>query len=426
MYKITDIFAREILNSQGEPTIEVVISDGVSTVTASVPTGASTGASEACELRDNDASRYAGKGVLKAIANVNGVIKQALVGNWDSLVEIDNRLINLDGTENKRRLGANAILATSLACARLFAVQEKKPLYKFLRDHFVFDHCPWKMPVPLANVINGGVHANDSLDVQEFWLIPSGIKSYFEQLRAVAEVFHVLGNNLHADGYSVNVGAEGGYTPNLDKVDDAWHYLEKAVAGANYELGKQMFFGFDAGASVWQKSGNKDYYWSKQGIEFTAEQLKEKYISWFGRWPFVACEDPFGQEDWTAWQEFTTTLKHTNPGLSVIGDDLFTTKVERLKKGVELGAANSVLIKPNQIGTLSETIACIRLAQDNKWKVVISHRSGETNDDFVADLAVAVAADYVKFGAPSRSERLAKYNRLLVIESEIQKLNQIT
>ena len=422
MHKITDIFAREVLNSLGNPTVEVVISDGINTVFASVPSGASTGAAEAFELLDNDKSRYGGKGVLRAISNVNGVIKQALIGRWDSLVEIDKRLIDLDGTENKQKLGANAVLASSMACAKLFAIQEKKPLYLFLKQHFAFEDRPLKIPTPLANLINGGLHADDTLDIQEFWLVPSGIKSYYEQLRAIAEIFHVLGGVLHQKGLSAAVGAEGGYAPNVKSPEEAWQYMTEAVGLAKYELGNQVFFGLDAGASGWDRNNDGAYYLPKQKVKYSAEQLKEKYISWFGSWPFIAIEDPFAQEDWQTWQDFTATLKIANPGINVIGDDLFTTKVERLKKGIKNSSANSLIIKPNQIGTLTETVACIRLAQANGWKTVISHRSGETVDDFVADLAVAVGSEFVKFGAPSRSERLAKYNRLLVIESELARM----
>jgi enolase len=419
MYKITKIFAREILDSRGEPSVEAVACDVKNTAVASVPAGASTGTNEACELRDHDLNRYEGKGVLKAIANVNGVINESLRGSWDSLAEIDERLIYLDGTENKSRLGANAILATSLACARLFAQQENKPLYVFLREHFDFTNLPWKMPTPLANVINGGLHADSNLDVQELWLIPSNNRNYFEQLRLVAEVFHHLGAILKENNLSTNVGAEGGYAPRFNNTDDAWQYMVKAVASAKYNLGVDVYFGFDAGSSVWKK--NDKYHWPKANLTFSASELKDKYISWLGRYPFLAIEDPFAENDWSAWRDFKQTLKAINHDLVLIGDDLFTTNIKRLQMGLEKDAANAILIKPNQIGTLSETIACVKKAQASNWKTVVSHRSGETIDDFIADLAVAVGADFVKFGAPSRSERLAKYNRLLVIESELEK-----
>lgn len=422
MYKISEIFGREILNSLGEPTIEVVVGDGVNVVSASVPTGASTGTAEAFELRDNDKSRYNGKGVLKAIEKVNTIIKSALVGKWDSVVEIDSRLLDLDGTPNKQRLGANSILACSLACTKLFAVQEKKPLYLFLKEHFVFDERPLVMPTPIANLVNGGLHSDNNLDIQEFWLIPSGINSYFEKLRAISEIFHSLGNILRENKLSTAIGAEGGYCPNFSSNEEVWRFLEIATKYANYRLGQQVFFGFDAGSSGWNLDNDDKYLLPKQNKEMTVNQLKEMYLGWFGLWPFEAVEDPFSQEDWSSWTEFVKNLKVVNPRINVIGDDVFTTNVDRLKKGIANQSANSIIIKPNQIGTITETIACIRAAQKGGWKTVVSHRSGETTDDFIADLAVAVGSEYVKFGAPSRSERLAKYNRLLVIEAELAKM----
>lgn len=424
MYTINDIFGREILNSLGEPTIEVVVGDGRNLASASVPTGISTGQTEALELRDNDPSRYNGKGVLKAIENINGIIAKSLLGNWDSMVEIDSRLIDLDGTPNKQRLGANTILAVSLACAKLFALQEKTPLYFFLREHFSFDDRPLFLPTPIANIVNGGQHSDNNLDIQEFWVIPSGISSYYEKLRAISEIFHSLGVILKDKKYGTAVGVEGGYSPNVIKEnEEVWFLMEQAINNAKYKLGKEVYFGLDAGASSWNLDNDNEYEPPKQNIKLSVGNLKELYLGWFGRWPFEAIEDPFSQEDWLSWSDFTTTLKMLNPKISVIGDDIFTTNVERLKKGVTNKTANSLIIKPNQIGTLTETIACIRMAQKNNWKTVISHRSGETTDDFIADLAVAVGSEYVKFGAPSRSERLAKYNRLLVIESEIKANN---
>lgn len=423
MARITDIYAREILDSRGEPTIEVVVSDANQSVTASVPAGDQISENEAYELRDNDLTRYHGKGVLKAIANINGPIKSVVVGNWDSIVEIDQRLKTLDGTENKSRLGANAILAVSLACARLFALQEKQPLYLYLRNHFCFDQLAWKMPLPIANVINGGAHIESGLDFQEFWIIPQGIKSYFEQLRALAEIFHQLGFILEKNNLSTNITLEGGYVPKLESNSQAWQLIEKAVKESKYSLGKQIFFGFDARASFWYKPNNENdkiYLLPKANKYLTVEELNNKYLKWFGDYPFLAVEDLFDQNDWSAWQDFTKTLSVINNKLTIIGDDLFKTNLTLLNKGVSTKSANSIVIKPSQVGTLSETIACIRQAQASGWQIVISHLSGETVDDFIADLAVAVSADFVKFGSPASSERLAKYNRLLVIEQEIK------
>ena len=417
--KINDIYAREILDSRGNPTLEVGVETKAVAAAAKVPSGASTGAYEALELRDNDKARYGGKGVLKAIDNVNSKIRPALIGmEVEQLSQIDQRMIDLDGTENKARLGANAILGVSLACARAGALCQPKPLYEFIRSAYHLKFSSFKLPIPLTNVVNGGSHADSNLDFQEFWLIPSKINTIKERIRAIAEVFHSLGEILTKKGFDTDVGNEGGYAPDFKSVDEVWQLMVEAVQKAGYKLGEQIFLGMDAGASEFFKDGK--YQIKMEGKEYTAGELSGLYQSWIAKYPFLALEDPFDQEDWPAWKEFKTQISKINQDILIIGDDLFTTNVKRLQKGIDENVANAILIKPNQIGTLTETINCIKLAQENNLKIAVSHRSGETEDDFIADLAVAVNAEYIKTGAPSRSERLAKYNRLMEIEEELE------
>ncbi|HLD27339.1 MAG TPA: phosphopyruvate hydratase [Patescibacteria group bacterium] len=416
--KIKDIYAREILDSRGNPTLEAVVETEITASAAQVPSGASTGKTEAWELRDNDRARYGGKGVLMAIANVNGPIRQALIGmEVDQPGQIDQRMIDLDGTDNKARLGANAILGVSLACARAAALTHNLPLYKFIRQAYDLKLKSFKLPVPLVNVVNGGAHADSNLDFQEFWIIPAGLAAIKERVRCVAEIFHKLGEVMKKKGYDTDVGNEGGYAPDFKNTDEVWELIAESVKASNYQLGEQVFFGMDAGASEFFKDGK--YQIKLAGHDFTAGELSELYQKWLAKYPFLAFEDPFDQEDWPAWKNFKSQLASLNPDILIIGDDLFTTNVKRLQKGIDADAANAVLIKPNQIGTLTETINCVKLAQSHNYKIAVSHRSGETSDDFIADLAVAVNSDYIKTGAPSRSERVVKYNRLMEIEEEL-------
>lgn len=407
------------MDSRGDPTVEATVEAGEHSAKAKVPSGASTGKSEALELRDNDPSRYNGKGVLNAVQNVNGEISNALKGmDVERISLIDQRLIDLDGAENKGRLGANAILGVSLACARLASQINQAPLYKYIRDYYNFSG-NYKMPVPLANLLNGGLHAASSLDWQELWAIPVGIGTFKERTRAVSEIFHVLGKILTENKLDTDLGNEGGYAPNFESIEQAWEILSQAIVKAGYKLGSQIFLGLDAGASVFYDAQNQLYVLKRANKTYTSAELALVYEQWLAKLPILAFEDPFSEEDWGAWQSFNLKLKAINPKILLIGDDLFTTNAKRLIIGIQQQAANAVLIKPNQIGTLLETINCVKLAQENHFKIAVSHRSGETEDDFIADLAVAVGADYVKVGSTARSERIVKYNRLMEIEREL-------
>lgn len=421
--KITKIYATEILDSRGDPTLAVTVEAGEFLGMAKVPSGASTGKTEAFELRDNDADRFGGKGVLKAILNVNGEINRALIGQEaDKISHIDDRLINLDGTVNKSRLGANAILGVSMAAAKVGAKINNLPLYRFINQYYKFRNPPnglAAMPVSLTNLINGGKHANSNLDFQEFWVIPQNISSFRERTRAVSEIFHCLGELLKQNGYDTDLGNEGGYAPDFKDEMEPWKFLSEAVREAGYNLGKDVFFGLDAGSSSFynELTGKYDLKMLKRSL--CPEELSLIYEKWLAEFPFLALEDPFSEDDWPSWQTFNQKLKSINPDILLIGDDLFTTNVSRLNKGIELDAANAVLIKPNQIGTVTETVACVKMANANKMKIAVSHRSGETEDDFIADFAVGVNSEYVKIGSTARSERIAKYNRLMEIEDEI-------
>ncbi len=406
--KIKQILAREILDSRGNPTVRtrVILESGVMGE-AAVPSGASTGSHEALELRDGG-KRYGGKGVLQAVKNVNGMIAKLLIGmDCAKQEEIDKKMIEADGTENKSRLGANAILSVSLACARAAAVAEQKSLYEYLQKYFGFV-VSRVMPRPMMNVINGGVHADSGLEVQEFMIVPLQ-KSMAERVRAGAEIFHALKKFLASAGLSTGVGDEGGFAPRLKNNEEALKILTKAVKAAGYQPGKEVGLAMDAAASEFFVKGKYNF----EGKKLLAADLSKIYLSWVKKYPLISIEDPFAEDDWEAWKKFRSSAL-------VVGDDLFVTNVERLKKGVKLGAANAILIKLNQIGTLIETIETIKLARKNNYKVIISHRSGETADTFIADLAVAVGADFIKTGSLSRSERVEKYNRLMEIEEEIK------
>jgi len=417
--KIKKISAREILDSRGNPTVEakVELTNGV-VAKASVPSGASTGVHEALELRDGDKKRFLGKGVLKAVNNVNKKIAAVLIGkDIRKLRDIDDTMLNLDGTKNKSKLGANAILSVSMACARAGSIATGKPLYKYLREIFALKEKGWKLPLPTMNIINGGQHADNSLTVQEFMVVPVA-KTFAKRVQIGAEVFFNLKSLLKASGYQTLVGDEGGFAPNLKSNEEALDFIVAAIKKAGYKPGKDAFCSVDLALSGYYNE-KKDAYSlnDKSGEKFiSSDELIKTLDKWTQKYPILSLEDPLAEDDWMNWMKVTGFLG----GKTVlIGDDLFVTNVERLQKGIENNVANAILIKLNQIGSVSETIDAIYLAKKNKYKVSISHRSGETEDTFIADLAVAVNADYLKSGSLSRIERVAKYNRVMEIESEI-------
>lgn len=410
---LTHLHAREILDSRGNPTVAVraTLSDG-STDEAMVPSGASTGEHEALELRDNDTGRYHGKGVLTACRNVNTEIAQALIGmNVSSQRVIDRKMIALDGTENKSRLGANAILGVSLAIARARAKAEGMPLYRSLAQQFGFAQSQWTFPTPMMNVLNGGVHADSGLDIQEYMIVPHH-ERFADRVRIGSEIFHSLKEVLKERGDVVAVGDEGGFAPHVGRNEEALVVLHEAIKKAGYTPGKEVSLAIDAASSELFKSGR--YTFDAHSID--AQELVATYERWIDQYHLISIEDGLAEDDWSNWEMLTHRL---GKRVQLVGDDLFVTNVKRLQEGVDRSVANSILIKVNQIGTLSETIDAIQLAQESKYTVVISHRSGETEDTTIADLAVAVGAEYIKTGSLSRSERIAKYNRLMAIEEEI-------
>ncbi len=421
MSKIKKIFAREILDSRGNPTIEteVNLESGVKCI-AAVPSGASTGTFEALELRDKDSSRYGGLGVLQAIKNVNEKISEALAGmEAGDQKAIDEKMISLDGTENKSNLGANAILAVSLAVCRAAAAEKGIPLYKYIAEAYKFPTKKYKLPIPMFNVINGGLHSDSGLSIQEYKIIPSGIRTFREQLRAGSEIFHKLKNILSQGGYGVSVGDEGGFAPKLESNGQPFEFMTRAIEESGYKLGKEVSCGLDAAASSFYKKEEDQYLFKPESRGLSRETLANIYNEWIKKFNIISLEDGLHEEDWDGWAMMNTKL---GDKVILIGDDLLVTNVKRLKKAIEKKACNAVLIKVNQIGTLSETIDCVKLAKKNKMKIVMSHRSGETADDFISDLAVAVGAEYMKSGAPNRGERICKYNRLLKIEEELYSL----
>ncbi|MFH1611086.1 MAG: phosphopyruvate hydratase [Patescibacteria group bacterium] len=416
--QIDYIHAHEILDSRGNPTVNVtvVLKNGTHG-SASVPSGASTGIHEALELRDNDPHRYGGKSVLGAVKNVNTKIFQTIRGmDVMDLQRIDDSMRILDGTVNKHRLGANAILGVSMACAHAGARRRKIPLYRHLRELYGFDFPTYKLPTPLMNVFNGGRHASTNLDMQEFIIIPHGFTRYSRKLRAGVEIYHSLGEILRKDRLDTDLGDEGGYAPNVGKTEDALEYLKKAVIKSKYKLGKQVGFGIDVAASEFYDPKKDRYVLKTDRRKLKANEMIELYSGWTKKYPLMSVEDGLDQDAWDDWKLMT---KELGSKMMLIGDDLFVTNPERIERGIKEKVANAVLIKVNQIGTISETMQAIALSQKNRYKVVISHRSGETADTTIADLAVAVNAQYIKTGAPSRSERLVKYNRLLEIEEEL-------
>ncbi|HOZ53123.1 MAG TPA: phosphopyruvate hydratase [bacterium] len=420
MSKIIKIIGREILDSRGNPTVEakVFLENGI-WAKAAVPSGASTGVHEAHELRDGDKKRYHGLGVLKAIKNINGPIAKILVGE-DVLNQkkIDQKMIKLDGTENKKRIGANAILAVSLATARAGALCSGQELYEYLAETFDFSK-RYKLPTPSFNVVNGGAHADNNLDFQEFMIVPN-IKtiSFSEKLRMGAEIFHELGKILKSREMNTGVGNEGGYAPDVSFSAEALELIILAGQKAGYKVGQNFFLGTDVGSSELYDNKNKKYCFSLDNKSLNSSELIKMYQDWFKKYKIFFIEDGLAEDDWAGWKELT---KKIGKNVLLIGDDLFVTNKKRLKKGIDQKIANAVLIKLNQVGTLSETIETIKMAQKNNYKIMISHRSGETSDDFIADLAVAVSAEFIKSGSLSRSERLAKYNRLLEIEENLKK-----
>ena len=422
MTGIVEVIGREILDSRGNPTVEVdVILECGAKGRAAVPSGASTGSHEAVELRDEDKSRYLGKGVLKAVNNVNTEIREALLG-MDALnqVAIDKVMLELDGTSNKGRLGANAILGVSLAVAKAAAEALGQPLYKYLGGVNAKE-----LPLPMMNILNGGAHADSAVDLQEFMIQPVGAKSFQEAMRMGAEVFHHLGKILKANGDSTNVGNEGGYAPSkIQGTEGALALISEAVKAAGYELGKDITFALDAASSEFCKevNGKYEYHFKREGgVVRTTDEMIKWYEELISKYPIVSIEDGLGEDDWDGWVKLTKAI---GDRVQIVGDDLFVTNTERLRKGIELGAGNSILIKLNQIGSLTETLDAIEMAKRAGYTAVVSHRSGETEDATIADVAVATNAGQIKTGSTSRTDRMAKYNQLLRIEEELGSVAQ--
>ncbi|NMA31106.1 MAG: phosphopyruvate hydratase [Candidatus Methanofastidiosa archaeon] len=408
MYKIERIHAREILDSRGNPTVETEVTIQGLTEMAAVPSGASTGAFEALELRDKDESRYLGKGVLKAVGYVNNELWNGLKDfEFNSQQELDNKLIELDGTENKDRYGANSLLSISMAVARVLAKLQSKELYEYLGDGNV-------LPVPMMNILNGGEHASNNVDIQEFMIMPVGAPSFKEGLRWCAEVYHNLAKILKERNLSAGIGDEGGFAPNLENDEDALKLIMEAINKSGYEPGKDFMLTIDSAVTEWQVDGG--YRLPKAGIFKTTDEMIDYWEDLVNRYPISSLEDGLGEEDWDGWVKLTQRLGNR---IQLVGDDLFVTNPKRLAKGIEMGAGNSILIKLNQIGTVTETIDAIKLAYSAGYRAVVSHRSGETEDTFISDLAVGLGTKQLKTGAPARSERVAKYNRLLRIEEKI-------
>lgn len=414
MFKIVDIHARQIMDSRGNPTVECdVILSGGALGRAAVPSGASTGSFEALELRDGGDS-YMGKGVLTAVKNVNEIIRPALLGmTATSQTEIDEKMLELDGTPNKDKLGANAILSVSLAVAHAAAKQQNVPLYKYIADIYGNNN-PCVLPRPMMNIINGGAHADNGLDAQEFMIIPNGAKNEFEAIRMGSEIFHNLKKILKSGGNSTNVGDEGGFAPNFNSCDEALSTIVQAIKAAGYIPGDQVSIGLDVAASEFYKNGVYEF----EGKKLSADDMIEFFEKLSEKYPIISIEDALAEEDWDGWKKMTAEL---GGKIQLVGDDLFVTNPIRLKKGIENGVANAILIKLNQIGSLTETLRTIRMAKDANYGVVISHRSGETEDTTIADLAVATNAGQIKTGSMSRTDRMAKYNQLVRIEEELDK-----
>ena len=412
--EIEQVYGREILDSRGNPTVEaeVYLSDGT-VGRGMAPSGASTGEFEALELRDGDKGRYLGKGVQKAVDNINNIIDELLTGEDASdIYAIDKIMLDADGTKDKSKLGANAILAVSIACARAAAASLDIPLYRFLGG--INGN---RLPVPMMNILNGGAHATNTVDTQEFMIMPVGAPSFREALRWCAEVFHALASILKSRGLATSVGDEGGFAPNLSSDEETIETILEAIKKAGYEPGKDFMLAMDAAASEWKSPKGKGFYkLPKAGTKYTSSELIAHWKSLVEKYPIISIEDGLDEEDWEGWQEMT---KELGDKVQLVGDDLFVTNTERLAKGIEVGAGNAILIKLNQIGSVSETLEAIKMAHKAGYTAVTSHRSGETEDTTIADLAVALNTCQIKTGAPSRTERVAKYNQLLRIEDEL-------
>lgn len=412
--EIEKVIGREIMDSRGNPTVEaeVLLADGT-IGRGTAPSGASTGEFEALELRDGDKARYGGKGVTKAVENINTTINDALVGlDASDIYAVDRAMLAADGTKDKSNLGANAILAVSIAAARASAISLDIPLYRFLGG--VSGN---RLPVPMMNILNGGAHATNTVDTQEFMIMPVGAPTFKEALRWCAEVFHSLAKILKAKGLATSVGDEGGFAPNLSSDDETIETILEAVKAAGYEPGKDFMIAMDAASSEWKSEKGKGYYHQpKSGRDFTSDELIQHWADLVEKYPIISIEDALDEEDWEGWQKLT---KELGDKVQLVGDDLFVTNTERLSKGISLGCGNSILIKLNQIGSVSETLEAIKMAHKAGYTAISSHRSGETADTTIADLAVALNTCQIKTGAPSRSERVAKYNQLLRIEEEL-------
>ena len=411
MTKIIDVHAREVLDSRGNPTIEadVILASGV-IGSAMVPSGASTGEREAIELRDGDKSRYLGKGVLNAVKNVQTELRDAVIGlDADDQSALDEKMIALDGTESKSRLGANALLAISMAAARAAANAKKQPLYRSLNTSGEFI-----LPVPMMNIINGGSHADNSVDLQEFMILPVGAPNFREAIRYGAEVFHNLAKVLKSKGLATTVGDEGGFAPNLSSNEEAIEVILQAIELAGYKAGEDIYLGLDAAASEYYSDGI--YNLASENKKYNSAQMADFFVDWVNRYPIISIEDGFDENDWDGWKLMTEKLGNR---IQLVGDDLFVTNPKILQQGISKNIANSILIKVNQIGTLTETFAAVTMAHQANYTAVMSHRSGETEDTTIADLAVATRTGQIKTGSLSRSDRIAKYNRLMKIEEEL-------
>ncbi|CDE12644.1 MULTISPECIES: phosphopyruvate hydratase [unclassified Ruminococcus] len=412
--EIEKVIGREILDSRGNPTVEaeVYLIDGT-VGRGTAPSGASTGEFEALELRDGDKSRYLGKGVTKAVENINTIINEVLAGmDASDIYAVDKAMIDADGTKDKSKLGANAILAVSIAAARAASIAQNIPLYRFLGG--ISGN---RLPVPMMNILNGGAHATNTVDTQEFMIMPVGAPTFKEALRWCAEVFHNLAKILKAKGLATSVGDEGGFAPNLSSDDETIETILEAVKAAGYEPGKDFMIAMDAASSEWKSEKGKGFYHQpKSGRDFTSDELIQHWADLVEKYPIISIEDALDEEDWEGWQKLTAKL---GGKVQLVGDDLFVTNTERLSKGISLGCGNSILIKLNQIGSVSETLEAIKMAHNAGYTAISSHRSGETADTTIADLAVALNTCQIKTGAPSRSERVAKYNQLLRIEEEL-------
>jgi len=414
MSYIIEVHARQILDSRGNPTVEVdVLTDDGAMGRAAVPSGASTGIHEAAELRDNDKKKYLGKGVLKAVKNVNTSIADALIGfDITSQAAIDQVMIDLDGTANKTKLGANAILAVSMAVAKAAAEEANLPLYRYIGGTNART-----LPMPMMNILNGGAHADNKIDFQEFMIMPVGAPNFSEGLRWGVEIFHQLKSTLKKKGYSTNVGDEGGFAPNIQSNEEAIETVLEAIQSAGYKTGSQIAIAMDAANSeLWNAKKKKYVFHKSSGKEMSSDQLVKYWESWVKKYPIVSIEDGMAEDDWAGWKNLTDTI---GSKCQLVGDDLFVTNVNRLQTGIDKKIANGLLVKVNQIGTLTETINAVSLAQNNGYNTIMSHRSGETEDNTIADLAVALNCGQIKTGSASRSDRMAKYNQLIRIEEQL-------